>query len=74
MTIPRCDEDLDTRIGSIGIAVWLGTSRTSAWRLMRSGAFGNPEDIAPEGARRAQLRVRRSGVQAWLDSRQLEAS
>lgn len=75
MTPTPPEDALDPLIGSVRIARRLDTSRTQAWRLMSAGAFGQVFDIAPEGALRAQLRVKASGVQAWLDSRELgEAS
>jgi predicted DNA-binding transcriptional regulator AlpA len=61
-------------IGSTGIANWLDTSRTQAWRLMTAGEFGELVDISPTGSVRSQLRVRRANVQDWIDRRGLKAS
>lgn len=68
------DQEPSEFMGSNDIAKRHNCSRTHAWRLMRSGAFGPVVDMAREGALRSQFRVRRSGVEQWEQSRELNAS
>ncbi len=62
----------DPLVGTVHIAEQIGASSEYARQLMISGAFGPFFDIG-RGEKRSRLRVRQSGVNRWLNDRQVPA-
>lgn len=66
----RPDDD-DRLVDSLYVAQALGITRTTGWRYVTGGVFGPPIDVASPGSARAQLRVRKSAVDAFIAERTL---
>lgn len=62
--------ELDPYLGPADVAEVLGMHRTQAWRLMSARTIPGVVDLSTNGER-ATLRVRRSDLAAWIDSRAL---
>lgn len=60
----------DVYLSPADVAEVLGTHRSHAWRLMSGGTMPGVVDLSA-GGERATLRIRRSALTAWLDSRAL---
>lgn len=60
----------DVYLAAADVADVLGVHRTQAWRLMSSGTIPGVVDLSA-GGERATLRIRRSALMAWIDSRAL---
>lgn len=63
------DTELDPYLSSTEVALELSISRGHAARLMREGVIPGVVDLSTRG--RATLRIRRSALMAWIDSRAL---
>lgn len=69
-TVERTSADHDPYMAPAEVAYVLGITREYAGRLMRTGVIPGVVDLATGGVR-ATLRVRRSALHAWLDTRAL---
>lgn len=64
------ETELDPHLTPTEVGVVMGVSRTYAARLMREGVIPGVVDLS-DGGERATLRIRRSALAAWIDSRAL---